>query len=161
MKMTIVTVGVCCVATALVHAEMAPPSDVASRARGAGRVVVARVVDVQAQFETNRSGDQLIVSNALLEVTETLKGAPAATLRVVIEGGTVGDLTLKVSDMPAMRSGDRAVFFLDDAGVGPYIPHDRGRGVMRLAPMDRIERSTLTLGDVREQVRVALGRGGR
>jgi len=103
----------------------------------------------------------LIVSNALLEVTETLKGAPAATLRVVIEGGTVGDLTLKVSDMPAMRSGDRAVFFLDDAGVGPPIPHDSGRGVMRLAPMDRIERSTLTLGDVRGQVRVALGRGGR
>jgi hypothetical protein len=161
MKKTMLSIAVCCVAAARLHAEIAPPSDVVSRARGAARVVVARVIDVHAQFETNRFGDQLIVSNALLDVIETLKGEPAATLRVVVEGGTVGDLTLKVSDMPAMRAGDRAVFFLDDAGAGPHIPHDRGRGVMRLAPNDRIERSTLTLDDVRQQVRAALGQGVR
>ena len=60
-------------------AEVGPPVDVASRARGAGKVVVARIVDVRAQFETNRFGDQLIVSHAVLEVLETLKGAPEAT----------------------------------------------------------------------------------
>ena len=34
--------------------------------------------DVHAAFATNQFGDQLIVSNAVLEVLETLKGAPQA-----------------------------------------------------------------------------------
>src|SRR5688572_24698793 len=79
------------------------PGDVANRAKGAGRVVVARVIAVRAQFETNQFGDQLIVSHAVLDVLETLKGAPAASLNVAVEGGTVGDLTLKVSDLPSIE----------------------------------------------------------
>jgi len=160
MKKALLAVALTC-ASAVIYADIGPPTDIASRARGAGRVVVARVIDVHAQFETNRFGDQLIVSSALLEVLETLKGAPAATLGVSIEGGTVGDLTLKVSDMPAMRSGDRAVFFLDEASGGNHVPHDRGRGVLKLADTDRVEGSNLTLNDVRQQVRVALGQGAR
>jgi hypothetical protein len=80
---------------------------------------------------------------------------------VAVEGGTVGDLTLKVSDMPALNSGDRAVFFLDDDGNGNgnHIPHDRGRGVLKLTEADRVEGTTLTLDAVREQIREGLGRG--
>ena len=65
-----------------------------------------------------------------------LKGAPAPLLRLSVEGGTVGDLTLKVSDMPAVHSGDRGVFFLEDDGSGMHVPHDRGRGVLKLAQTD-------------------------
>src|SRR5204863_9679020 len=142
MKKSLLAVALTC-ASAMVYAEVGPPVDVASRARGAGRVVVARVIDVHAQFETNRFGDQLIVSSALLEVVENLKGAPAATLRVSVEGGTVGDLTLKVSDLPAMHTGDRAVFFLDQAAGDNHVPHLRGRGILKLAASDQIEGSTL------------------
>src|SRR5687768_578668 len=144
------------------RAEVGQPADVASRARGAGKVVVARIVDVRAQFETNRFGDQLIVSHAVLEVLETWKGAPEATMTVAVEGGTVGDLTLKVSDLPSVSEGDRAVFFLD-AGAREHTPHGRGRGIMKLTDSNRVDGTTLTLDEVRQQVRGALaqGRGGR
>ena len=119
------------------------------------------MIDVHAQFETNNFGDQLIVSTALVEVLETLKGNPSATLSVSVEGGTVGDLTLKVSDLPAMHTGDRAVFFLDQGAGGNHVPHLRGRGILKLADTDRIEGSTLTLAELRQQVRGALGQGAR
>jgi hypothetical protein len=147
---------VVCASTA-VSAEIGPLTDVASRTRGAGQVVVARIADVQARFTTNEFGDQLIISTALLEVLETLKGTPAGTLRLAVEGGTVGDLTLKVSDLPVVRTGERAVFFLDDAPGGEKKPHQRGRGILKLSPTDRIEGSTATLDSVRQQVRAAQG----
>ena len=144
-------------------AEVGPPTDVASRARGAGKVVVARVANVRAQFESNRFGDQLIVSHAVLEVLETLKGAPQSFENVAVEGGTVGDLTLRVSDLPSLQEGDRAVFFLDATTDGSNLPHDRGRGIMKLDATDHVAGSALSLDDVRQGVRGALsqGRGGR
>ena len=74
MKSVVLAVALLGVAVPVL-AEVGPPADVASRARGAGKVVVARILDVRAQFESNRSGDRLIVSHAVLEVLETLKGA--------------------------------------------------------------------------------------
>jgi hypothetical protein len=147
-------VMVVCTITA-VSAEIGPLVDVATRTRGAARVVIARIADVQARFDTNQFGDQLIVSTAVLEVIETLKGTPASTLRVAIEGGTVGDLTLKVSDLPSVRAGERAVFFLDDGPGGAQTPHQRGRGILKLSPTDRIEGSTVTLDSVRQQIEAA------
>ena len=141
-------------------ADIGPPTDIPSRARGAGRIVVARVVDVRAQFATNRFGDQLIVSTALLEVVETLKGPSVATLEVEVEGGTVGDLTLKVSDLPSLQTGERAVFFLDAGRGAVNLPHDRGRGILKLTQADQIQNSGLTLAQLRQEVRAALG-GGR
>jgi hypothetical protein len=148
-------VAVCAITA--VSAEIGPLTDVASRTNGAARVVVARIADVQARFATNEYGDQLIVSTAVLEVLETLKGSQSATLRVAVEGGTVGDLTLKVSDLPAVRTGERAVFFLDDAPGGEQRPHQRGRGILKLTPTDQISGSTATLDSVRQQVRAAQG----
>jgi hypothetical protein len=115
---------------ALAVSVSAQGPDVASRSAGAGRVVVARVFSVHAQLETNRYGDRLIVSHAVLEVLETLKGAPVAFLDVSVEGGTVGGLTLKVSDLPSLAEGDRAVFFLDADGPG-HVPHGRGLGIVK------------------------------
>jgi len=143
-----------------VSAEIGPPTDIPSRARGAGRIVVARVLDVRARFATNRFGDQLIISTAMLEVAETLKGAAVATLEVEVEGGTVGDLTLKVSDLPSLETGERAVFFLDTGQGGVNLPHDRGRGILKLTQGDQIQNSGLTLAQLRDQVRAAIG-GGR
>ena len=155
-KRLFAALGAVCTVVSL-SAEIGPPTDIATRAKGAGRIVVARVLDVHAEFATNRFGDQLIVSTALLDVNETLKGAPAATLQVAVEGGTVGDLTLKVSDLPALKAGDKAVFFLDDGPSNVLSPHDRGRGILMLSDTDRVENSAVTLDDVRQQVRAAIG----
>lgn len=141
-------------------AEIGPPTDILSRSRGAGRIVVARVADVRAQFATNRFGDQLIVSTAVLEVTETLKGAPTSTLEMEFEGGTVGDLTLKVSDLPSLAPGERAVFFLDTGPGRALLPHGRGRGILKVSTGERVESSSVTLSELRQQIRDAL-RGTR
>jgi hypothetical protein len=144
-----------------VQAQAGPPADVASQTTGAGRVVVARVATVHAQFETSQFGDQLIVSHAVLEVLETLKGAPAATLTVAVEGGTVGDLTLKVSDLPSLAEGERAMFFLDTAGAADHTPHRRGLGILKIDDHDRTEDGA-SLDDLRKQVHEAMPvRGGR
>ena len=141
-------------------ADIGPPIDIATRSRGAGRIVVARVADVRARFASNGFGDQLIVSTVVLEVAEALKGAAAGRLEVEVEGGTVGDLTLKVSDLPSLAPGERAVFFLDAGTGGALRPHDRGRGILKLSQQDRVENSSVTLTELRDQVRDAL-RGGR
>jgi hypothetical protein len=149
-----------CVSASAVRAEVGPPTDLAAHSRGAGKVVVARVSTVHSTFASNRFGDQLIVSNAVLEVLETLKGEPQAVTTVTVEGGTVGDLTLRVSDMQQLKEGDRAVFFLDADGIS-NVPHGRGRGIMKLDDTDKVKGSNLTLGQVKDAVRNANARGGR
>ena len=158
MRSVVLTISLLGVAVPAL-AQGGPPVDVPSQARGAGKVVVARILDVRAQFESNRFGDRLIVSHAVLEVLETLKGAPEALLNVAIEGGTVGDLTLRVSDLPSLEEGERAVFFLDAAAGNDHVPHRRGNGVMKLSDNDRVVGSQLSLSDVRQQVAEATGRG--
>jgi hypothetical protein len=150
------------VSASAVRAEVGPPTDLAAHSRGAGKVVVARVSTVHSTFASNRFGDQLIVSNAVLEVLETLKGESQAVTTVTVEGGTVGDLTLRVSDMQQLKEGDRAVFFLDADGIS-NVPHGRGRGILKLDETDQVKGSNLTLGQVKDAVRNANanGKGGR
>ena len=149
-----------CVSASTARAEVGPPTDLAAHSRGAGKVVVARISAVHSAFATNRFGDQLIVSNAVLEVLETLKGAPQAVTTVTVEGGTVGDLTLRVSDMSELKEGERAVFFLDADGAG-NVPHGRGRGILKLDDNDKVKGSAVTLDQVKDAVRGANARGGR
>ena len=129
-----------------------PPSDLRTHAQGASKIVVAHVGAVRASFRTNKYGDRLIVSRAALIVEETLKGNRGASLLLDVEGGTVGNLSLHVSDLPELKPGERAVFFLDeDAGV--HVPHQRGFGILKLDRLNRIADSSLTLDDVRAAVR--------
>jgi len=157
-----IAAAIVCASAAAATAEVGPPPDLAAHSRGAGKIVVARITDVHASFATNQFGDQLIVSNAVLEVLETLKGAPGPVTTVTYEGGTVGDLTLRVSDMPYVKEGDRAVFFLDGNGNGNgHVPHGRGRGILKLDDDDRVEGSDITLDQVKTAVRGANAKGGR
>ena len=148
----------CVGASTSVFAEIGPPTTIAARTQGAGRVVVATVLDVQSRFATNQFGDQLILSDLVLEVAETLKGPAVPTVDLTVEGGTVGDLTLKVSDLPSFKPGDRGLFFLDAGANGRLRPHDRGRGLLKVSPAGLIEGSSVTLDTVRQEVLAALGR---
>ena len=139
--------------TATVSATMNPPVDVSGLAKGAEKVVVASVQHVDSRFDTSEFGDRLIVSDAALVVEETLKGPHSASASVTVEGGTVGDLTLDVSDMPRLKAGDRAVVFLRRTAAGANVPHGRGVGLMKLDSNNRIENSNLTLDEVKRLVR--------
>jgi hypothetical protein len=103
-------------------------------------------------FGTGPFGDQLILTRALVRVEETLKGPSEETVSVTVEGGTIGDLTLRVSDMPSLRRGERAVFFLRQNPDG-HVPEGRGHGVLKLDGGDRVTDSELTLEDVRRRAR--------
>lgn len=138
-------------------ASTGSPADVGTRAKGADRVVVAVVEDVVSRFDVNEFGDRLIMSQTWVRVSETLKGAPAELLPVDVEGGTIGDLTLNVSDMPSLRKGDRAVFFLEASKTGGNKPHGRGDGILQLDAAGRVRGSNMTLNDVRSVVRSANG----
>lgn len=130
------------------------PVDVRTRARGADRVVVAEVGPVESAYQRNEHGDALIVSRAELRVQQVLKGQVRAgeSQLVEVEGGTVGDITLRVSDMPRLSRGERAIFFLSRNRQGRLVPHLRGLGVLRLDATDRVQGTNLTLDDVRQML---------
>jgi hypothetical protein len=82
-------------------------------------------------------------------------------VRVAVEGGTVGGLTLEVSDMPVLAAGDEAVLFLDTPATGDATPHDRGFGILKLDAEGRVRGNGPTLDEIRGRVRAALAQGGR
>src|SRR5690349_21407196 len=125
MRLVLTTFFVCVLAAS----AGAQSQDVADHAKTADTVVVATVEDISPRFSVNEFGDRLIVSDVWLRVEDTLKGAPQNLLSVEIEGGTIGDLTLKVSDLPALQKGERGVFLLD-ARHGRNHPHGRGKGIL-------------------------------
>ena len=138
-----------------VSASSDPPTDIPTRAKGAGRVVVASITDVQARFDVNADGDRLIVSEATLHVEETLKGPHVPSLRMTVEGGTVGDLSLSVSDMPTIEKGERTVLFLKQMPDGDHVPSGRGQGILKINSENTVEDSNLSLDDVKRMVRDA------
>lgn len=130
------------------------------RLQGADRAVVARARTVNARWAQNAYGDQLIVSRVELQVEEVLKGSAPVSAWVDMEGGTLNGVTLSVSDMPQLRAGDRAVFFLDATADGGHVPHMRGDGVMKLDARNNVPGTALNLEDVRRAARQMKG-GGR
>jgi hypothetical protein len=139
--------------TALHAQDMAVP--LAERARGAERVVVGRVAAITPEWRTNEFGDRLIVSLVRVNVDETLKGQPLPAVDVEVEGGTIGEVTLRVSDLASFAPGDRAVFYLRRSPRGSLVPHLRGQGLLKLDRADRVPGSSLTLQEIRRTVAAA------
>jgi hypothetical protein len=127
----------------------------ADRARGAERVIVGRVSAVAPVWRVNDFGDRLIVSIVSVVVDETLKGQLQSTVDVEVEGGTIGDVTLRVSDLASFVPGDRAVFYLSRSPRGVFVPHLRGQGLLKLDRQDRVPGSSLTLAEIRRTVAAA------
>lgn len=149
---------VCLVGLSLTAAAQQAPVPLAERARGAERVVVGRVASVAPIWQVNEFGDRLIVSRVRVSVSETLKGQPAPTLDVEVEGGTIGDLTLRVSDQVSVSPGERAVFYVKATARGTFVPHLRGQGVLKLDNANRVTGSSLTLDQIRREVAAARAR---
>ncbi|HEY7292986.1 MAG TPA: hypothetical protein VH583_24320 [Vicinamibacterales bacterium] len=130
-------------------AQEGPVVPLEQRARGAERVVVGRVATVTPAWRVNDFGDRLIVSTLRVQVDETLKGNAQSSADIEVEGGTIGELTLHVSDQQTLVPGDRAVFYLKRNARGVFVPHLRGQGVLRLDRSDRVPNSSLTLDEIR------------
>ena len=149
--LSVLVVAICLLAGHAVAQDA--PVPLAERARGAERVVVGRVTSVNPMWQTNEFGDRLIVSVVSVTVDETLKGPSQAAVDVEVEGGTIGELTLHVSDLESFTPGDRAVFYLRRSPRGAFVPHLRSQGLLKLDPSDRVRGSSDTLTDVRRAAR--------
>jgi hypothetical protein len=123
--------------------------DLKSRIKAAERAVVGRVTRVASYLKHTGLGDTLIMSHVELAVEETLKGAASATLPVEVEGGTLNGMTMRVSDMPALRPGARVVVMVRRGRSGEFVPHQRGASILELEAGDHIKNSDLWLDDVR------------
>jgi hypothetical protein len=136
-------------AAAVVVAQDRVDVPLPERHQGAERVVVGRVATITGVWRQNEFGDRLIYSVVHVTVDETLKGQAQPAVDVEVEGGTVGDLTLRVSDMTPLKPGDRAVFYLKRSSRGTLVPHLRGQGLLKLDASDRVVGSSDTLTQVR------------
>jgi hypothetical protein len=131
---------------------------VTERARGADQVVIGRVSSVTSVWRENDFGDRLITSIVHVTVDETLKGASQPSIDVEVEGGTIGTLTLRVSDLERFVPGDRAVFYVTHNRRGALVPHLRGLGLQRVDGSGRVSGTGVTLDQVRRDVRAGAGR---
>lgn len=138
--------------TSEVVASQEATTSLSQRARGAERVIVGRVASVNGVWQENEFGDRLIVSVVRVTVDETLKGQPQQTLDVEVEGGTIGDLTLRVSDLATFTQGERAVFYLTRSPRGALVPYMRGQGLLKLDRSERVAGSSVTLDQIRRAV---------
>jgi len=137
---------------AVLGGQDAPPVSLTERARGAERVVVGRVASVTPVWRVNEFGDRLITSVVRVSVDETLKGQSLPSVDVEVEGGTIGDLTLRVSDQASFAPGERAVFYLRRNLRGAFVPYLRGQGTLKLDGSNRVPGSSLTLDTIRREV---------
>lgn len=150
-----VVLGIASSVAATVVAQSAVPVPMVERARGALQIVVGRVTAVNPVWQVNEFGDRLIVSVVRVAVDETLKGAVESAVDVEVEGGTIGQLTLHVSDQESFARGDRAVFYLRRSARGALVPHLRGQGTLKLDRNSRVPNSSLTLDEIRRTVAAA------
>jgi hypothetical protein len=135
-----------------VIAETGQAVPIEQRARGAERIVVASVTHVSSRVHQTEFGDTIIVSDAKLNVEETIKGKHEP-VTMTLEGGTVNGMTMRVSSLPVLSPGERGVFFLERGKSGEFRPHLRGQGILKLDGTNRVTGSSLTLGDIRRMAR--------
>jgi hypothetical protein len=78
------------------------------------------VTDVQSQW-VGEGGQRHIVSYVTMKVEDPIKGEPGATYTLRMLGGTVGDQTMRVTDSPVFKVGDRDIVFVENNG-SQFVP---------------------------------------
>jgi len=144
-------------AGARVSADIGPAVDLATRVRGASRAVVATVLAAESRWVTTSAGDRIIVTRTVARIDEALKGPRTGSIVLELEGGTVGEISMAVSDIELLPIGTRAVLLIDPNPDGTWRPHRRGLGVLTIDAGDRVRAVGLDLAEVR-RVAVAAGR---
>jgi hypothetical protein len=143
-------------AISLLEADSSMSVNVQTRAKGAERVVVASVENVQPIYAKSDFGDELIVTRTWVRISEVMKGKGVAAGEVIemdVEGGTVGDITLRVSDMQPVAPGERAILFLTRNKSGRLVPHMRGQGILKLDKSNKVLGTDVTLNELRPLLR--------
>ena len=90
------------------------------------RVIEGRVTALESFW--NEDG-RMVVTEAVIQVSETILGAPTSEVRVRVPGGVVGDFRVEASGFPKLSRGEHVLLFLQsDAAIGAntIVGHQQG-----------------------------------
>ena len=78
------------------------------------------VTDVRSQW-IGEGGQRQIVSYVTFKVDDAIKGSPGASYTIRMLGGTVGEITMAISDAPEFKVGDKDILFVEHNGT-QFVP---------------------------------------
>jgi hypothetical protein len=96
-------------------------------------LIFAGQVTGQRSEWKNHNGQRSIVTLVTFAVRQVHKGHAESAITLQFLGGTVGDVTLEVADIPKFRPGERVVLFIEDNGLAasPVIGFFHGKFSLR------------------------------
>jgi hypothetical protein len=103
------------------------PLSIESMAALSDAVVIARVASTSArQVPSKEIGEPpSVVTDVVLSVERSLKGARGATVRLSVDGGTAGGIVMVSDESPRFAIGERCALFLD--GSDRIVGGSRGK----------------------------------
>lgn len=95
-------------------------------------IFTGQVISQHSEWK-NENGQKSIVTLVSFRVRTVHKGHADAVVTLQFLGGTVGDVTLDVSDMPKFSKGERVVLFVENNGASasPLIGFYHGKFSLR------------------------------
>jgi hypothetical protein len=112
--------------------------DLVTRAQS---IFVAQVIDRRAVWETTAQG-RSIITQVTFKVDDVWKGSVGPVTRLEFLGGTIDDVTLEVSGVPAFSVGQRDVLFVapDIKTISPLVGMMYGRLRIERDSMSGVDR---------------------
>jgi hypothetical protein len=128
-------------------------------------IFTGRVVSQRSEW-SSLGGQRSIVTFVSFAVEKVLKGKADSVMALQFLGGTVGDVTMDVAEMPSFKTGERAVLFIENNGLAasPVIGFFHGRFPLRRNGAGRdevLKHDGELLADVAEVGRVKRSTGTR
>lgn len=117
-------------------------------------VVQGRVIEVQSFW--NRQGTA-IMTEAVVEVEDTLLGPDRSHVRLITFGGEVGGYVIEAHGFPTFRKGQRLLVFLEPARAGEDGAHrvlGYRQGQFEIRTNKRGQEIAVPLWEAAEQVRI-------
>jgi hypothetical protein len=109
-----VAIALLLVFVTICHATTVQRLTIEDLVKKADSIVQGTVRSSRTQWSSN---GKIILTTYTFEVEEAIKGKPGRSIELTTVGGQVGDITLHVAGMPAFRTGERAIVFVERSGA--------------------------------------------
>jgi hypothetical protein len=123
------------------HATQIVPSTLEYMTGFSDAIVVGHVVDKHSYWQERK-----IVTSITLDVEQHIKnlaGEASSTVEIVIPGGKVGDIALKMDQAPVFEIGEKVMLFLKEVQDG-YFPFGFNYGVYKIYWSDADQKEFIT-----------------
>ena len=111
MMNKVTKVGICLLLISGAASALVVKMETPELTEKAREIVIGHVVDMQSRWNEDRD---YIFTYVTVHVDEYVKGGGERSVTIKIPGGAIGDLQLRVSDIPEFAVGEKVVLFLTD-----------------------------------------------